>query len=362
MTATEVGPKLRKAALLVASLDEASARRLIGQLPPPQAARLRQAIKLLSNVDPDEQAQVIREFLENRANYRTAGPVEIQLSASAPDSPGGDRPATDLAGRPFRFLDEVDPEELAQLLSRQHPQIIAVVLAYVSPEKAAGVLELLPEDQQADILRRIAELDNTEPEVLQELERELSERLRGNVRGPRRAGLSAVRRILEVARDAGQHDLWERLCQWDRTLARRIALPAATASSPQAHPGRQAPPTGVAVPPLLENTQPAEVPPRFSFDDVLLLDDTQLAQLLGRADPQVVLVALAGAEPACIERIRRKLPRREARRLDQQLRRLHPLRLADVEWAQQQLAQLALQILESDEARSAGSQPAAARG
>ncbi len=347
-----VSEKLRKAALVVASLDEASAARLLEQLPASHAVKLRQALQQLTDVDPHEQTQVIREFLESRTANRIEPPVKIELSNTKvpPAVPNSPKEVDSPAGKPFRFLDEVEASALAGLLRHHYPQIAAVVLAHVTPEHAAAVLEQLPGEQQTDVLRRIAEMENAEPEAVQELEKELCVRLSGAVRGPRRAGLTAVGKILEAADRAGRNDLRARLLAADQRLAKRLASLAPFESrTPRDDSG-----LGNSADQAAGSAMRADVPvpktdaPEASFDDVLALDEAQLAQLLALSDPQVVLVALVGAEPSFIDRIKRHLPHREARRLDRQLKELHPLRLSDVEWAQQQLAHLARKILQHE--------------
>ena len=167
---------LRKAAILIASLDETTARRLLNQMGPTQAARVRDAVAALDQINPIEQEQVISEFF--RHNPPSAAPIErgVELAGSLSrhsqaddheddhdhdtnnrgddDHVGhgmddatytaipsiGSAVAGEPANKPFRFLHGAKAEIVTPYLEREHPQTIAVVLSHLPAEKAADVL------------------------------------------------------------------------------------------------------------------------------------------------------------------------------------------------------------------------------
>ena len=359
---------LRKAAILVSALDTASADRLLDQLSPEQAARVRQAVLSLKSIDPQEQERVLREFLRSTpraaAQQRVDHAVELDASlaqrlnstpqnvpSNAPsEAPTMDssRPPSSLE-TPFRFLRDVAPQELFRVLSHHHPQIAAVVLAHLPPERASQVITYFPLSKQVDLLRRIAELEAAEPQVLRDLESELEGLFSGLLRDPRRTGIAAVRRILDATAKERRAELWEHLSATDHRLALQVescqthAQHETVGTTPSIESGPAVAVVPPAEPVVTDVAPDGDDTEAWSFDEVMALEDAQLASLFAEAEPTVVLLALAGAEPDFVARIQRCLPRRQARQLRRQLTQLQPLLLSDVEQAQRLLVLMARQ-------------------
>jgi flagellar motor switch protein FliG len=359
---------LRKAAILVSALDTASADRLLDQLSPEQAARVRQAVLSLKSIDPQEQERVLREFLRSTpraaAQQRVDHAVELDASlaqrlnstpqnvpSNAPsEAPTMDssRPPSSLE-TPFRFLRDVAPQELFRVLSHHHPQIAAVVLAHLPPERASQVITYFPVSKQVDLLRRIAELEAAEPQVLRDLESELEGLFAGLLRDPRRTGIAAVRRILDATAKERRAELWEHLSATDHRLALQVescqthAQHETVGTTPSIESGPAVADVPPAEPVVTDVAPDGDDTEAWSFDEVMALEDAQLASLFAEAEPTVVLLALAGAEPDFVARIQRCLPRRQARQLRRQLAQLQPLLLSDVEQAQRLLVLMARQ-------------------
>jgi len=359
---------LRKAAILVSALDTASADRLLDQLSPEQAARVRQAVLSLKTIDPQEQERVLREFLRSTpraaAQQRVDHAVELDASlaqrlnstpqnvpSNAPsEAPTMDssRPPSSLE-TPFRFLRDVAPQELFRVLSHHHPQIAAVVLAHLPPERASQVITYFPVSKQVDLLRRIAELEAAEPQVLRDLESELEGLFAGLLRDPRRTGIAAVRRILDATAKERRAELWEHLSATDHRLALQVescqthAQHETVGTTPSIESGPAVADVPPAEPVVTDVAPDGDDTEAWSFDEVMALEDAQLASLFAEAEPTVVLLALAGAEPDFVARIQRCLPRRQARQLRRQLAQLQPLLLSDVEQAQRLLVLMARQ-------------------
>jgi flagellar motor switch protein FliG len=359
---------LRKAAILVSALDTASADRLLDQLSPEQAARVRQAVLSLKSIDPQEQERVLREFLRSTpraaAQQRVDHAVELDASlaqrlnstpqnvpSNAPsEAPTMDssRPPSSLE-TPFRFLRDVAPQELFRVLSHHHPQIAAVVLAHLPPERASQVITYFPVSKQVDLLRRIAELEAAEPQVLRDLESELEGLFAGLLRDPRRTGIAAVRRILDATAKERRAELWEHLSATDHRLALQVescqthAQHETVGTTPSIESGPAVADVPPAEPVVTDVAPDGDDTEAWSFDEVMALEDAQLASLFAEAEPTVVLLALAGAEPDFVARIQRCLPRRQARQLRRQLTQLQPLLLSDVEQAQRLLVLMARQ-------------------
>lgn len=317
---------LRKAALLVASLDTQAADRLLEQMSPQQAAAVRDAVLQLGPVDPEEQRRVIAEFMAaysgKASAARASGEIDagIELGGNLAQPPrtsqparSGDRADLHSAHRalPFRLLRSTEENQLAQVLASERPQTIAVVLSHLPHRQAGNVLARLPAALQVEVIRRLIELEETDEEILREIEAALESRLAQVVqRGRRRvAGLGAVAGILDAAdRDVSSRIL-ANLVQSDRALAEQLGAR-----------------------PLV-------------FEDLLALGNAALRTLVEAADPLLLQVGLVGAQPALVDRVCRLLPESEAYLLRSRIDCPQPLRLSEVEEARRRLALLARRLI-----------------
>jgi flagellar motor switch protein FliG len=303
--------------------------------------------------------------------------------ASAPEA--GARP-------PFEFLHEATPDSLAALLAGEHPQTAALVLAHLAPVHAARVMQTLPAALQAEVVRRMIDLEETAPEILREVERQIEALLSHELRANRRrdAGLATVGAILAAAGSAGREAILSSVSGVDQGLARRLddeveqtavvsaasrwrrQLAHADASAELGDPAtaranlaqrvpaapRAATPTpparrGEMKPPIAAADAPADDVPavQLEFDDLAELDDRALAAVLSAAQGELTLLALTGAPQWLIDRVLKQLPRGEAKALRKRIGQTGPLRLRDIERAQQQLARVATRLAVNGEIR-----------
>lgn len=310
---------IRKAAILAASLDRATADAMLEGLRPEQARRVRQMMVDLGEIDSGEQRRVIEEFFRVGPRGRDDYPPGIELDGrlarklSIPQAPptagrSPSRPPAD--ARPFRFLREAEADKLARVLAAERPQTIALVLSHLPPEQAGSVLPRLRPPLQVDVIRRLIDLEETDPEILREVERALESRLSQQVHMQRRrvAGLRAVASILEASGGQLAGQILENLAAHDQPLAERLSLPA------------------------------------LEFDDLTQLDDATLGVIFRAAEPELAMTALVGAPPELIDRMLRRVPLSEAKVVRHKLDHPGPIRLSDVEGARQQLAGLARRL------------------
>ena len=309
---------LRKAAVLLASLDGERADELLRQMSPGQSHVLRRAVEELGEIEPAEQNEVIEEFFRISPLLPDKQPSGIELDGRLPLSLSGQSQTGAAAGQadgavPFRFLHEAPARSLAPFLEREHPQTIAVVVSHLPSDRAAEILAGLPEELQIEVARRLVDLEETDPETLREVERGLESWLCEQVRGDRRrtAGLAALNQILGAASPRAKQHILANLARRDHQLASKLRV------SP---------------------------PPALRFSDLELLDSASLTVVLHHADAQILVLALAGANVDFAERAVELFPADEAQDLRRALRELGPTRLSDVEEAQQQLAELARQL------------------
>jgi flagellar motor switch protein FliG len=203
--------------------------------------------------------------------------------------------------RPFDLLRRADPGHLLGLLQQEHPQLVALVLSYLEPQMASGILGDLPPELQPDVARRIAGMDRTSPEVLRAVERVLEMRL-------------SVRTSEDYTAAGGTEGLVEILGAASRSTERRVVE-------------------------SLEKIDPelAEDISRrmFVFEDIVLLDRRAADAVVGRTETETLLRALKGVPPEVQSFIWESVPREDVPRLRKRLQEMGPVRLYEVEKAQQ---------------------------
>lgn len=310
---------VRKAAVLLASLDRPAAEAMLEALGPGQARRVRQVMRGLGKIDLGEQQRVIDEFVRVGPRDRKDYPPGIELddrvarrlaARPAPLSPRRSPNSAPPPGRPFRFLEETEADKLARMLVGERPQTIALVLSHLPAEQAGNVLPRLHPSLQVDVIRRLVDLEETDPEILREVERALESRLSQQVQMQRRrvAGLEAVAGILEASGTQVAGQIINNLAARDPALAERLS------------------------------------PPAIEFDDLAELDEPTLAAIFEAAGPELATTALVGAPPELVDRLLRGVAPPEAKALRHKLDHPGPIRLSDVEAARRQLIELARRL------------------
>lgn len=306
---------LRRAAILVSSLDESMAEWLLDQLPEEDAARVRRMMVELRSIDADEEREIIGDFVRRRpaAAVRRDSGVELEVGLAERLSMASHKPApatNDDDQTPFRFLHAARGEKITPFIVGEHPQTIAVVVSHLPDDRAAAVLAELGGELQAEVIQRLIDLDQADPEVVREVERALESRMLEQALAERRhdSGLESVTRILDAAEPALRRRIMTNLSRHDHRLAERLR------------------------------------PQRFEFDDLHRVDDATLATILAAVGAEVARLALAGADPELITRVLAPLSPTEARKMRRMIERPGPVRLSDVELAQGEVARVARQL------------------
>lgn len=349
---------LKKAAILVASLDAESADALLEHVEPELAARIRNAVMQLEAVDPDQQQHVIQEFVNRSPTgaVDVAAGVELdqslarKLAAEVEQTP--DRiAAAEKAAVPFASLHAVEPHVLTDLLIREHPQTIGIVAAYLPPQHAAEILRRLPEHLQTEVLMRIARLNDPAPEIIRDLESEMESLLANRRRSTQATpvGARAVAAILHSSNDAERERWVARLAEHDGLLSCRLAtdqLDPETMTELRSMAGLEARNGAPKLPAHSKAVAKGNdaCSDAMTFADFEQLDDELIARVLAAADPKLTLIALAGASRSLVQRIMCHLAPSQASALDRQMQGLGPIRLDDIERAQLHLAKLAMAL------------------
>jgi flagellar motor switch protein FliG len=245
------------------------------------------------------------------------GPTSAARPASA-DSPEDElgqaaRKQSARAQRPFDRLRGSTACTIAQLLAAERPQVIALVLSHLPADQAGEVLACFPPSQQVEIVHRLIDLEETDPEILCEIEKALEVRLAQIVQAGRRrrAGLSAVKNIVTAADPPIRGRILGSLHQFDADLAQQLA------------------------------------PPQPEFEDLMLLDDAALRTVVQAAPPLVLQLALVGASESFVRRVASFLPPKEQALLKDRLEELGPTALRDIDEARNRLCRLAWHLASS---------------
>jgi flagellar motor switch protein FliG len=361
--------RIRRAAILVASLEETMAEQLLDSLPPDEATRILAEADRLGELEPEELQDVLAEFRAAGRRGRSNDEA-VEFTYSAPqlglrrelsvETPAAPEPGADALAR-----QEADAALMAELLMHEHPQIVAAALSRLGHEQGAVVFARLPMDVQTEVLDRLARLEPADEEVVQEIEQQLH--LRVEQQRERRARAQAAtelaRRMLEKT-PATQRDVLlarlspssprggdagvkgspspatipqlERLrdisSRWSQTPAEgddRIESEHFEAWTDDAQPPAPTAPVSLRI--LLEDRS----------EELESLDDRSLLEALRLADERTVQCALAASSEKFLNRVAGKLPRRQAQRLRQMVRSIGPTRLTELREAQHELLRLA---------------------
>lgn len=345
---------LRKVAILVASLDEAWSERILASLSPQQARTVRQHVDQLTDVDPDEQREILAEFRQSLEQPhfiqpRVQNSTGVELDASLQERIDHEdyAPATMNLHAPFEEVSAGDAAYLVEMLQGESSQTVAVVLSRLDADRAAELLSHFPPTRQTDILARLSELDTTDEQSVRVVEAQVAQWLTAQRRRKERmtAGREMVERIM--SRSSGRTGLnagtviTTHLPQSTSTIAKEYRLAAKRKALPPQVRYEQAP----SIPKSITPVNPVL---DISSDDCLArlekLPDKTLLAALTQCEAQVVSLALVGVSEKLLKRVLRGLTRHEAKQFRQQLRDMGPTRISDILAAQQEVLRTADQL------------------
>lgn len=204
---------------------------------------------------------------------------------------------------PFGFLQKVDNQNLLTFIMDEHPQTIALILSHVPPAQAAEILSGLPAERQLAVIRRVATMGQTSPEIIKEVEKGLENRMSSvmSQQFENAGGVSSVAEILNVIDRATERSLLENLAQEAPELVEEILC-------------------------LM-----------FVFDDTTKLSDRDIQTLLKNVETSQWAMALKGASEELKEKILKNMSKRAADLLKEEMEYLGPVKLSNVEQTQQQI-------------------------
>ncbi|HAR64525.1 MAG: flagellar motor switch protein FliG [Candidatus Margulisiibacteriota bacterium] len=313
----------KKAAILLIALGKDVSSTVFKQLTESEIEALTLEIANLGKIPPDQQYKIVEEFyhLTKAQEYIAKGGVhyamEVLEKALGPDRAKAiiDNLSTSLQTNPFEFIKKADPTQVLNFIQGEQPQTIALILAYLPSELAAQILSSLPEDMQSDVAKRIAQMDQTSPDVVSQIEKVLEMKL-SMVIGQDFSQTGGVRTLVDV------------LNKVNRTTERTILDSL----------GRQDPELAEEVRKMM-----------FVFEDILLLDDRSMQRVLKDVENKDLSLALKTCSDELKAKIFKNMSERAAENLKEEMEYLGPVRLKQVEEAQQRIVNIIRSLDEAEE-------------
>ncbi|HPT88041.1 MAG TPA: flagellar motor switch protein FliG [Bacillota bacterium] len=313
----------QKAAILLVSLGTEVSANIMKSLREDEIEELTMEIANLKRVSTEVKDQVVEEFLQIciAQEYIVTGGIdyardilEKALGAQKAKEIISKLTAT-LQIRPFDFARKTEPSQLLNFIQNEHPQTIALVMAYLRPEQAAAILSSLPPLQQVEVARRISTMDRTSPEVLREVELVLEKKLSSFVMHDFTiaGGIEPMVEILNRVDRGTEKTILEALAEEDPELADEIKSRM------------------------------------FVFEDILSLDNKAVQRFLREVDIKDLGLALKTSSEEVRELIMKNMSKRAAEMLKEDMDLMGPVRLRDVEEAQQKIVNIIRQLEDSGE-------------
>jgi len=310
----------QRAAILLMSLGEQDAANLLKQLDAREVQKLGIAMAELKEVSREQMSSVLDKFIgiaDGKANI--AGGSQDYVRRVLTQAVGKqktdmllDRVSNGQTGQGIEALKWMEAKAVAQIISGEHPQIAAIVLAHLEPEQSAAILPLLNEDLRTEVLMRIASLNEVPQSALTELDQLVEKQ--ANVAPPaplrRVGGARTAANILNAMEREKLSDELGKIEKADSEMHQQIKD-------------------------LL-----------FVFDNLLDVDDRGIQALLREVGSDTLAVALRGAEPEVQEKVLKNMSKRAAEILKDDMEARGPVKLTDVEAAQKEIIVIAQRMAE----------------
>jgi len=300
-----------KAATLLIALGPEFSSDILNYLKEDEIEELTLEIASIKSISTEEKEQIMEEFYQIclAQNYIAEG--GIGYAREILEKALGTQKALDIINkltaslqvRPFEFVRKTDPSQLLNFIQKEHPQTIALILAYLSPQQASQILSGLSGEKQVDVARRIATMDRTTPDVIKEVENILIKNLSSLVTEDftSAGGIQAIVDILNSVDRSTERHIIETLDIEDAELAEEIKRRM------------------------------------FVFEDILSLDNRSIQRFLREVENNVLAVALKGATEEVTKIIFANMSKRLAEMIKEDIEFMGPVRLKDVEEAQQKI-------------------------
>jgi flagellar motor switch protein FliG len=314
---------LRKAAIILVSLGEEIAASVIGRMGRNQIESISRELAALKNLTPREQDNVLEEFYNLAIAHKYIEQGGLSYARSILEKSLSPAEAAEIINQvtqaiqqaPFQFLQKAEAENVLTFIQDEHPQTIALILAHMSPEKSAEILTGLPQQKQSEVIKRIASMDQTNPEVIREVEKGLETRLSDIVSQTfdKAGGVEAAASILNLSDRSTEKSILESLETDDPDLVEQIRR-------------------------LM-----------FVFEDIMLVNDKGIQAVMKEVDNDELALSLKTASDELKEKIFSNMSERAAQLIREDMEYMGPVRLSDVESAQQKIVDIVRRLEDAGE-------------
>ena len=314
---------VEKAAILLIALGPEKSAQIFKHLKEDEIEQLTLEIANTSSVSPQTKEQVLNDFYEVCLAQQYIAEGGIGYAKELLEKSLGEGKAKAVIGkltaslqvRPFEFIRRTDSSQLLNFIQDEHPQTIALILSYLPPSQASAVISSLPPEKQADVARRIAQMDRTSPDVIKQVEKVLEKKLASLVNQDYTivGGVDAIVEILNSVDRGTERHIMETLEVEEPELADEIRKKM------------------------------------FVFEDILSLDDRAIQRVLRDVDNGDLALALKGAAEEVQNVILNNLSKRLAVMIKEDMEYIGPVRMKDVEEAQQKIVNIIRKLEDSAE-------------
>lgn len=314
---------VQKAAILLIALGPDKSSNVFKHLKEDEIEQLTLEIANTRSVSPAMKDAVLDEFYEVCLAQQYIAEGGIGYAKDLLEKALGSERAKDVIGkltaslqvRPFEFVRKTDASQLLNFIQDEHPQTIALILSYLSSNQASAIISALSPEKQTDVAKRIAQMDRTSPDVIKEVEKVLEQKLASLVNQDYTivGGVDSIVDILNTVDRGTEKHIMESLEIEDPELADEIRKKM------------------------------------FVFEDILSLDDRSIQRVLREVDNNELAVALKGSNEEVQNLIFSNLSKRLATMIREDMDFMGPVRMKDVEEAQQKIVNIIRQLEDSAE-------------
>ncbi len=311
----------QRAALLLMTLGEQEAAEVLKFMGATEVQQLGTAMASLKNVSRDDADSVLDGFItdvegQTSLGLNTENYVRSILSNAFGSSKANafiERMMSGEDGEGLEALKWMSSREVADIVQDEHPQIIAIVLAYLDPQQAAEVIELMPEEARSDVLMRVATLTDIQQSALAEIENLIASKATGASRGGVRkvGGDKVAAAIVNALKPDRGEAILDQIKEQDAELSDRIQEMM------------------------------------FVFETLLEVDDRGIQALLREISNDLLVVALKGCDPAVSDKILGNMSKRASTLLREDMEAKGPMKLSEVEAAQKEILDVARRLAEA---------------
>jgi len=311
---------IRKAAILMIILGDQIGGEILRQMDEEEVQAIGQEVARITSISNDQAEAVLEEFyqMSMAREYVLKGGIDyakkMLMTAFGPEHAKRlvDRLVKTLGSElaSFDTLQKADPQQLAKFIHNEHPQTIALILSHLNASQAAGLLTSLPQELRADVALRMANLDQISPEIVSKIAVIIGQRMKalGELSRESYGGVRAVSEMFNRLDSGSSKDILEAIEQNDPKLVETIRH-------------------------LM-----------FVFEDLLLLSEEALKEMLGKVDRKILTVALKGTSEQLRNHILQLMSQRGAEMLREDMEMLGPIKIKEVEGAQQQIIAVIRQL------------------